>query len=437
MSELTVQLPPEHPLRRRLANEVHARPPVAVAVPGVASAVALLHDAQDDPLAPLRELARLHGTEIAPPEHPHLILELPDLRVKWERHTEFTSYLFVRPLPSMRLADLDALPSAFSALPPQWLAALPGQTMAAIDVTLLPASDETVDDVARLFSGATLVGSRVADGMARVFTDFLLTPDGRSRWVVLDAGLTRGQQARVTQRLIDIAVYRVMAMLAFPIARELAARLTATEARLAAITARSADLASQPLPEAMRQERSLFDELTQLAAECEKAVAATAFRFSAAQAYWDLVNNRVAELREARGGGLPTVGEFLARRLAPAMATVAATARRQAELSARVARAANLLRTRVDLAREEQNQRLLAAMERRGKLSLRLQQTVEGLSVAALTYYAVGLLGYVVKPLHQIWPGLQAEWFMAAAVPLLALTIWRGVHRIRREWMRD
>lgn len=433
----SVRLPAEHPLRRRLANEVHARPPVPVAVPGVASAIALLHDATVDALAPLRALARLYGVSFERPENPHLILELPHLRVKWERHSEFTSYVFVRPLPGARLADLKELPTAFAALPPDWLAQLPGQTIAAIDVTLLPAGDETNEAVARRFIGPTLVGSRVSDGNARVFTDFQLTADGRSRWVVLDAGLTRGQQARVTQRLIEIAIYRVMAPLAFPVARELAAALTVAETRLAAITARSAELAGAPLPDATREERQLLDQLTQLAADCERSVAANAFRFSAAQAYWDIVNSRVTELREARGGGLPTVGEFLARRLAPAMATVASTARRQQELSARVARAAGLLRTRVDLAREEQNQRLLAAMERRGKLSLRLQQTVEGLSVAAITYYAVGLVGYLAKPLRHIWPGLEPDWVMAAAVPLLAFAVWRGVHRIRRELARD
>ena len=428
-----IRLPAEHPLRRRLANEVHARPPVSVAVPGVASAIALLHGADGDDLAPLAELARAHGVAFDRPEHPHLILELPGLRVKWERHSEFTSYVFVRGLPGARLEDFESLPTAFAALPPDWLATLPGQTIAAIDVTLLPAGEVSTDEVARRFAGPTLIGSRVSDGAGRVFTDFQLTADGRSRWLVLDAGFTAGQQARVTQRLIDIAVYRVMAMLAFPMARELAAALTATETRLAAITARSADLAGKALPEAAREERQLLDELTQLAADCEKGVAASAFRFSAAQAYWDIVTQRVAELREARGGGLQTVGEFLSRRLAPAMATVVATARRQRELSARVARAAGLLRTRVDLAREEQNQRLLAAMERRGKLSLRLQQTVEGLSVAAITYYAVGLVAYLAKPLARVWPVLEPEWITAASIPVLAFAIWRGVHRIRRE----
>jgi uncharacterized membrane-anchored protein len=130
---------------------------------------------------------------------------------------------------------------------------------------------------------------------------------------------------------------------------------------------------------------------------------------------------------------VPTLGEFLARRLAPAMNTVTATARRQLQLSARVTRSSELLRTRVDVALEEQNQRLLVAIDRRGRVSLRLQQTVEGLSIAALTYYAAGLVGYLVKPLKTVFPEFNPDWVTAAAVPVLAFTIWRAVHRIRQE----
>jgi uncharacterized membrane-anchored protein len=76
-------------------------------------------------------------------------------------------------------------------------------------------------------------------------------------------------------------------------------------------------------------------------------------------------------------------------------------------------------------------------MERRGKVSLRMQQTVEGLSVAAITYYGAGLIGYLAKPLKSVWPALNPDWVVAAAIPLLAFGVWRAVGRIRRELMRD
>ena len=115
------------------------------------------------------------------------------------------------------------------------------------------------------------------------------------------------------------------------------------------------------------------------------------------------------------------------------MNSCAAAARRQEALSARIERAGSLLRTRVDIAREEQNQQLLTAMDRRSKLQLRLQQTVEGLSVAAIAYYMVGLAGYLLKPLATVWPGLKTEWITAALIPIIAFAVWRGVTRIRRR----
>jgi uncharacterized membrane-anchored protein len=433
-----IQLPAEHPLRRRLADEVHARPPVAVEPPAAISCVALLRGADEgDDLAPLRALLARHGRELETPQNPHVVVELDALRVKWERHSEFTSYTLIRSLATRDVAAPPALATAFDAVPADWLASLPGQTIKAIDVTFLPAGERepSAEALARLFSGPTLVGSQVSDAGAWVFTDFQLTPDGRGRWLVLDWKLTRGQRARVVQRLIEIGVYRVMAMLAFPLAREMSAALTVAEQRLSTIAARIAELGARAsaTAEVEREQRRLLDDLTQLAAEMEKAVAQSAFRFSASKAYWDIVTKRVAELREERIGGIPTIGEFLSRRLEPAINTVLAAARRQQELSARIARASELLRTRVDIAREEQNSQLLAAMERRGKLSLRLQQTVEGLSVAAITYYAVGLVSYAVKPIKSVWPALNPDWITAGAIPVLAWLVWRGVRKIRKE----
>jgi uncharacterized membrane-anchored protein len=441
-----IRLPSDHPLRRRLADEVHARPPVIVPAPGSVGCIALLRAPGDpDDFHPLRELAARYGVPVADPLHPQLVVDLPPglpglpgLRVKWERHSEFTSYMFVQALPQdTDLAGLGSLPSVFAALPQDWLAALPGQTIAAVDVTLLrcPPGALPLDTVGELLSGPTLVGSFVSDAAARVFTDFMLTDDGRSRWLLIDDHLTRGQQARLTQRIVEIAIYRVMAMLAFPASRELSAGLTRAEERLSGITSRIADRgpARASRMAVHREERQLLEDLTLLAADVEKGLAGCAFRFSASQAYWDIVQNRVLEMREARLSGVPTLGEFLSRRLAPALNTVSATARRQQQLSARIARTSELLRTRVDVAREEQNQRILAAIDRRGRISLRLQQTVEGLSVAALTYYIVGLLGYVMKPLKQVFPALNPDWITAAAIPLLAFALWRGVHRIRLQ----
>ena len=440
-----VRLPDDHPLRRPLADELHARPPAAVAVPAVVSCLALFDADADLVFDRVAELARSRGVPM-PQRGGHAIVELPTVRVKCERHGEFSSLTFVRSLAGQleSLAAMTAFPSAFDAVPGEWLASLPGRTVSAADIVLLPAGGAAgpADShlLARWFVPDAMAGSSVLDDAALVVTDFVLPQDSsRTRWLVLDRqGMSRAQAARVVQRIIEIEIYRMAALLAFPLARSAFPELNRIEQRLAQITAQTAELHGRGnTQQTQTEERALLDDLTRVASEVERSVAQTDFRFSAAEAYWGLVQARVREFREKRVDDMRTLGGFLSRRLAPAMNSCAAAARRQEELSARIERASALLRTRVDVAREEQNQQLLAAMERRGKIALRMQQTVEGLSVAALTYYLVGLVGYAVKPLSAVWPGLQPEWVVAASIPILALLVWRGVGRLRQRLMRD
>ena len=178
-------------------------------------------------------------------------------------------------------------------------------------------------------------------------------------------------------------------------------------------------------------EPGLLDRLTRLEAEIENRQSETRYRFSAADAYHELVQRRIEELREQRIQGLQTFREFTERRLAPAMNTCRSVAARQESLSQRVSRATRLLSTRVDLTRERQNQVLLESMDRRARLQLRLQSTVEGLSVAAVTYYVVGLIGHAAeahaggRPAREPGPGDGAEH------PLVAVAAAFGLHRIR------
>ena len=404
------------------------------------SCLALLDAPAEEVLQWLRQI----GAPPAAPDPMHVLVDLPGVRIKWERHGEFAGLTLVRPLPGATPRGLDAFPSAFGALSALGLEHLPGRLIAAADIAVLPGGVGQIDEdeVARWFDPNALAGSRVLDGSAALFTDFILRDEGgrgaRTRWMVLDAGMDVAQSARLVHRVIEIETYRMMALLAFPLARAAIPQLNEIEQQLSWITAATAALRGQAdLVATQAEERRLLDELTRVAAEVERSVAATTFRFSAAQAYWELVRARVGELREQRIGKRRTIGGFLSRRMAPAMQSCAAAARRQEEVSARIERGSSLLRTRVDVAREEQNQRLLEAMDRRGRISLRLQQTVEGLSVAAITYYGAGLTAYLVKPLKSFWPGLNTDWVVAAAIPVLAWLIWRGVRRFRRSVEAD
>jgi uncharacterized membrane-anchored protein len=230
---------------------------------------------------------------------------------------------------------------------------------------------------------------------------------------------------RMLQRLLEIDAYRMMALLALPVARELGPFLATCEAELNAITAALTGASEADEP-------ALLERLTHLEAAIESRIAGNDFRFSAATAYWGLVQQRIAELRETRIPGLQTFREFIERRLAPAMNTCRTMDTRQESLSARAARANELLATRVDISHERQNQRLLESMDRRASVQLRLQTTVEGLSVAAITYYAAGLVGYLAKGAKAAGIYLDVEIATAISIPVIAIVAAYGVSRVHR-----
>jgi uncharacterized membrane-anchored protein len=420
-----MKLPENHPQRFTLANEIHARPQEAVLPPARASYVAVVVDAdeRDREHAHVTALCERYGAHPPPADATHFASDLGTFRITWERHTDFSSYTFYQP---GACRQPFAEPAA-AAVPPEWLAAIPGRTVVAahaevVDRTRpMPAASE----IAACFHGNYVVGAAAGGGAGALFTDFRIHADGFGRFLIIDRELSRRQVGRTLQRLFEIETYRVMALLALPIARAIGPRLRAMEYELAEVTARLAGGAGT--------DEALLEQLTRLAANVESAIGESRYRFGATAAYHDLVQSRIAELREQRLPGTQTIAEFMARRLSPAMATCRSVAQRLVELSERVARANDLLATRVGIARERQNQDLLASMDRRARLQLRLQETVEGLSIAAITYYVAGLVGYVAKGLKASGVPVDTDLTVGVAIPVVAVLVALGVRYVRRS----
>ena len=416
-----------HPLRFRLNNEIHARPPVPLEPPQLISYMALTHEencAREAEIDHLRTLAAGYAVPLPEADGEHLFFDLGPFRLKWERHTEFSTYTFIRTPQAGDVADTGAI----RAVPAGWLEAIPGRLLVATHLELRSAAEVAPTVVMGRLSptdARQTVASQVADGAAWVFTDFLLS-DGWSRFLVVDATLTPRQAGRTVQRLVEIETYRMMALLAFPVAKEVGQLLGRAEGELADLMDR---MGTAHTPE---DERDVLAHLTRLAAEVERSVARTTFRFGAAAAYHGLVRHRIAELREIRLQGFPTIEEFMERRLSPAINTCAAIARRQEDLSGRIARNSQLLRTRVDIELQRQNQELLAQMNRRARLQLRLQQTVEGLSVVAITYYASQLVQYLAKGTKHWLEPLTPEGITAASIPIIAGFVALGLKRMHK-----
>lgn len=428
-------LPGNHPLRFELNDEVHARPPERIVAPIRVSYLALFADQvqRQEAWKKLAALSQEHGVSPSGADTDHFSANLGQFRLKAERHSEFVRFKFI--LPGLgRGGEADPFAeSAIAAVPADWVAGLPGELIVATHVAIIPRSTWPPDPTTvadGLFARDGLIGTSVAGGAGSAFTDLRIREDGFGRLLMLDRSMTPGQTGHALQRLLEMDTYRMLALLAFPVTRKLIPALTAIENELAGITAALVNAGEQDEP-------PLLERLTRLAAEIESRQSETLFRFGAAASYYDLVQRRNQELREERIQGFQTFREFIERRLAPAMNTCRSVTARQEALSVRVAQATELLSTRVNLSSERQSHALLESMNRRAHLQIRLQQTVEGLSVAAITYYIVGLVGYAAEALEALGVHVRPAIAMGAAIPIVALLVALGVGQIRRRVTRS
>ena len=430
-----------HSLRDRLVNEVHARPTMPLEAPQSASHLAVItgEQAASEIHDHLVLLCERHGAVPPTAGADYFTADLGTLQLRWERHTEFVTYTFFR-----RGGGEDPFAEPpIEAVPRDWLATLPGEMLVALHVALINrppgmSDTETALPVTRLFAQDSLIGSRLAGGIATGFTDCHIHADGFGRILVLmndEKGAINPQQTgRMVQRLLEIETYRTMALLGLPHAREAAPLLAEAEHRLGEIT--TALASNSPAAGGIngKTDRALLDRLAGVSAQVERLSSQTSYRFSAASAYAALVSRRIRELREERLSGLQTYGEFMERQLQPAIRTCESVAARQDMLARRLARACQLLRARIEVTLQEQNRGLLQSMDQRAHVQLRLQETVEGLSVVAISYYAIALIGHVIDALAgasgRPWLG---EVGAGVAVPIVVAIVWIGIRRIRHR----
>ncbi len=421
----------QHPQRAPLHNEIHARPPEALAAPVAITHIVMWADARQ------REASRAHLASLLRDQHQampdahstHLRANLGGYRLRWELHTEFVTWTFSVPLAGDAWSQGTPAPAS-AAVPREWLSQLPGQCLCQLQLWVLPTREhDELPQLGALLREDSLVASSVAHGHGEVFTDFCIHADGSSRMLLLAGSMAPRRLGRLVQRLLEVETYRMAALVGLPVAREAAAVLAQAEHELAALAdaIRSADRDMEP---------ELLDRLTRLAGQVESQYAATHARFSASSAYFELVDRRIRDVTESRLGGMQTIGEFMDRRLSPARSTCEWVARRQNALSERVSRISNLLRTRVEIEQQQSSQALLATMNQRQDLQLKLQSTVEGLSVAAITYYIVGLVSYLAKGAQKLgWPW-SPESTAAVAIPLVAGSVWWSLRRLHQRMFK-
>jgi len=418
----------DHPLRYALANELHARPFPTLEAPCRAAYLAVKpgqNAAGRDRGADVVHLKALLDHYAAP--HPeegatHYFGRIGKHVLKWESHTEFVTYTVF----GEGSAETPFDAKTFAMFPEEWLASAPGMriTSALIRVEELEGDEGITDKVRKWFVPESVAVSRVLDDDAVIAADFRIDPAGHMRFAVFARPETGERRTgRVVQRLCEIETYKAMAMLGFSRSRALGKSMGDLDQRLSGLT--------DALSGAPQDTEVTLNSLLGVSGELEAMTAQNAFRFGATRAYEKIVNQRISVLREGRFDGRQTFGEFMMRRFDPAMRTVASTKDRLDAMSDRAIRASDLLRTRVDVERSAENKALLESMDRRADLQLRLQKTVEGLSIVAISYYAVNLAANMALPFAG-GLGLSSLAMKAILTPVVIGLVWLMVRQIRK-----
>lgn len=421
----------DHPLRYDLVNELHARPFPALSVPCHAVYVAIKEPVRavsrdrGADLAHLLGLLDKHGCAHPQPGATHFSGTIGRHDLKWESHTEFVTYTAFGPGVSSRAFD----PMEADVFPEVWMAEAPGARLVSALIRVEEMPEDEAAMLARLdqwFVPESLAISKVVDGAAVIAGDFRIDPAGHMRFAVfVRKGTGQRRVGRIVQRLCEVETYRAMSMLGLVRARSLGVNLNRLDPQLSTLISGMTGTAQAP--------EAVLQTLLEISAELESLSVQFSFRFGATEAYEAIVNQRISIMREVRLQGRQTFGEFMMRRYDPAMRTVKSSEARLRAMAERATRAAELLRTRVDVERSAQNQALLESMDARADQQLRLQTTVEGLSVVAISYYAMNILAYVIYPVTDGF-GLSKGWTMAVLAPLVILGVWGMVRRIRKRF---
>lgn len=424
-------MPPieDHPLRYAMANELHARPFPSVVAPSRAAYLAM--KPAENAAGRDRALERAHlinlldrfGAPHPQPDATHYFGTIGRHQLKWESHTEFVTFTIFGD--GLAMPPFDA--STFAVFPDDWLAAAPGTRVTSALIRIEQADgDEGIAEKARdWFVPESLAISRVLENELVVAADFRIDHAGHMRFAVfVRPEVGKRRIGRVVQRLCEIETYKAMSMMGLSRARALSAKMAGFDTELTGLVDRMRGRDDDPA--------DVLQSLLEVSAEIENTIAQTSFRFGATGAYETIVNQRIEVLREERFLGRQTFAEFMMRRFDPAMRTVKATQTRLQTMSDRALRAGDLLRTRVDVERSAQNQELLTSMDRRADLQLRLQRTVEGLSVVAISYYAVNLVLNMTGPLQASF-GVEKVTMAAIVTPIVLALVWMMVNRIRKH----
>lgn len=420
--------------RDEIWQELHARPYVRFSDPAHVLRVSFFlgNEGEDPDRANQLRLKEALGLVATHETGRHSIhaTSLPGLgrlALSWERHSEFVAYTFI--LYELEMAFVPFGVDLLELLPAGWLESFRTPPLVAVRLAVGSAKGmpDTLERLTTLFEGHTVNGSRVMAGRAEAWSCYRRHQDGFGRIAVVVREMSAQELGRTVERLLAIEDFYHLTLLPLPLARDAKTEVASAESRMVL------EMDALRRADSLERKRTALDALLGLAAEVEHLRARVSNRFVGASAYFSLMENRFAELREDKIEHVLSLSRFVMRRVRPAATTYRGLLGRLAGLSERIDRAAVLLRTSIELHVEEQNARLLESADRRAGLQLRLQEAVEGLSVIVITYYTLGLAGYGLRGLRSRGFDLDLDATLGLGMPIVLFAVWGVVYLVQRR----
>jgi len=418
----------QHPQFAKSYNALHARPFFTSTTPLSISHIAFLHEnkvSQQQELSHLSELCEYFSIEPPLINDSCFYQSFGEFELRWERHTEFSSYTFL--ITKKQSKPFERL--AINTIPNEWLKAIPSEMIAAVHIEMLEENKNSLNReyLRTYFEGERLIGSELRNNDAIIWSAFRLHKDNFNRILIFNNNLNECQSGRVLRALLELETYRNMTLLAFPLAQKISTRVSELEVELARLVR---ELESR---NNTKDEKLLLNKLSKMAAEIAELIAFSRYRLDASCAYYQMVQSRLAELEENEIDKIQTMATFIERRLTPSHRTVQAAKRRLDDLSQRVDRASDFLRTRINMVIEAQNQALLKSMNRRAQMQFSLQETVEGLSVVVISYYILALCQYLLHAINSFGFRLYIDRITAILMPVVLTGVWFSLRQIKKR----
>ncbi|NQY89866.1 MAG: DUF3422 domain-containing protein [Colwellia sp.] len=419
-----------HPLREKLYNELHNRPFQSISTPAQLTHIAIQHKGklkqQEHEFISL--LCNMFQVNTPTESMPCFSQDFGLFSLRWERHLEYSTYTFSHQAP---LTEQPFVKNAIDYVPSNWFEKMPGEVIAAVHLVIqLENIDQAITHkVEQFFDNMSLIASAPVNSQAKVWSSFKLHEDGFGRFLIYQQDLSSAQLGRLVQQLLQLDTYRLMATLGLPLAQAINSELSQLDIQLQQVTTYIAFGTE-------KSDRELLTQVSKIAAKVEDFRSQSTYRFSATNAYYDVALQRMEELKEEEISGYMTIREFLMRRITPAVKTCQTASNHLEDISRRVTRASDLLRTRVEMVLQEQNQTLLKSMNHRAHVQMRLQQTVEGLSVAAISYYGMQLFETMLTSLPALGIEYNHELVSGFAVPIVIAIVFVGTRLVHRRLMK-